>query len=108
MPLLREGCIVDDRWTLLPEDATLTPESDLIVSLERWQAERDRLLIDLSFNSSRLEGNTYSLLETQRLIELGKPFDYKVDGDTAVLEIPPRPGLTRRTSTYQYTLQIKK
>lgn len=31
----------------------------------------DRLLIDLSWNSSRLEGNTYSLLETKRLIELG-------------------------------------
>lgn len=30
-----------------------------------------RLLIDLSWNSSRLEGYTYSLLETQRLIELG-------------------------------------
>jgi len=32
----------------------------------------DRLLIDLSWNSSRLEGNTYSLLETQRLLELGE------------------------------------
>lgn len=31
-----------------------------------------RLLIDLSWNSSRLEGNTYSLLETRRLIELGE------------------------------------
>ena len=31
-----------------------------------------RLLIDLSWNSSRLEGNTYSLLETQRLIDLGE------------------------------------
>ena len=31
-----------------------------------------RLLIDLSFNSCRLEGNTYSLLETKRLIELGR------------------------------------
>jgi len=29
-----------------------------------------RLLIDLSWNSSRLEGNTYSLLETERLFEL--------------------------------------
>jgi Fic family protein len=29
-----------------------------------------RLLVDLSWNSSRLEGNTYSLLETQRLVEL--------------------------------------
>lgn len=32
----------------------------------------DRLLIDLSWNSSRLEGNTYSLLETDHLIQMGK------------------------------------
>jgi Fic/DOC family protein len=32
----------------------------------------NRLLIDLSWNSSRLEGNTYSLLDTTRLIELGE------------------------------------
>ena len=32
----------------------------------------DRLLIDLSWNSSRIEGNTYSLLETKRLIEIGE------------------------------------
>ncbi|MGB7354156.1 MAG: Fic family protein [Acidobacteriaceae bacterium] len=31
----------------------------------------NRLLIDLSWNSSRLEGNTYSLLDTKRLIEFG-------------------------------------
>lgn len=30
-----------------------------------------RLLIDLSWNSSRLEGNTYSLLDTERLIKQG-------------------------------------
>ena len=32
----------------------------------------NRLLIDLSWNSSRLEGNTYSLLDTWRLIEAGE------------------------------------
>ena len=31
----------------------------------------NRLLIDLSWNSSRLEGNTYSLLDTTRLLEIG-------------------------------------
>lgn len=31
----------------------------------------NRLLIDLSWNSSRLEGNTYSLLDTRRLIAFG-------------------------------------
>ena len=32
----------------------------------------DRLLIDLSWASSRMEGNTYSLLETERLISFGE------------------------------------
>lgn len=32
----------------------------------------NRLLIDLSWNSSRLEGNTYSLLDTRRLIDFGQ------------------------------------
>lgn len=37
----------------------------------------NRLLIDLSWNSSRLEGNTYSLLDTERLIEQGEADDTK-------------------------------
>ena len=37
----------------------------------------NRLLIDLSWNSSRLEGNTYSLLDTTRLIELGEESEGK-------------------------------
>ena len=36
-----------------------------------------RLLIDLSWNSSRLEGNTYSLLETERLLQLGESAEGK-------------------------------
>jgi Fic family protein len=36
-----------------------------------------RLLIDLSWNSSRLEGNTYSLLETERLLEVGEAAEGK-------------------------------
>jgi len=32
----------------------------------------ERLLVDLTWNSSRLEGNTYSLLETERLMELSE------------------------------------
>lgn len=37
----------------------------------------DRLIIDLSWNSSRLEGNTYSILETQRLFDIGEGADGK-------------------------------
>ena len=36
-----------------------------------------RLLIDLSWNSSRLEGNTYSLLDTSRLLEHGEEAEGK-------------------------------
>nr|WP_320133474.1 Fic family protein [uncultured Holophaga sp.] len=36
-----------------------------------------RLLIDLSWNSSRLEGNTYSLLDTEKLIEWGETAEGK-------------------------------
>lgn len=45
----------------------------------------DRLLIDLSWNSSRLEGNTYSLLETQRLLELGENADGKDTQETQMI-----------------------
>jgi len=37
----------------------------------------NRLLIDLSWASSRLEGNTYSRLDTQRLIEFGQAAEGK-------------------------------
>lgn len=37
----------------------------------------NRLLLDLSWNSSRLEGNTYSLLDTERLIVQGEADDSK-------------------------------
>jgi hypothetical protein len=36
-----------------------------------------RLLIDLSWNSSRLEGNTYSLIDTRRLIAFGEAAEGK-------------------------------
>lgn len=44
-----------------------------------------RLLIDLSWNSSRLEGNTYSLLETQRLLELGEAAEGKAAEETQMI-----------------------
>jgi len=44
-----------------------------------------RLLIDLSWNSSRLEGNTYSLIDTQRLIAFGKSALGKSATDTQMI-----------------------
>jgi hypothetical protein len=45
----------------------------------------NRVLIDLSWNSSRLEGNTYSLLETQRLLEYGERSDKQSTQDAQML-----------------------
>lgn len=44
-----------------------------------------RLLIDLSWNSSRLEGNTYSLLDTERLIAAGIVADDKSATDAQMI-----------------------
>lgn len=44
-----------------------------------------RLLIDLSWNSSRLEGNTYSLLDTQRLISQGHEADNKTAAEAQMV-----------------------
>lgn len=45
----------------------------------------NRLLIDLSCNSSRLEGNSYSLLETERLVMLGQVTEGKSRLDTQMI-----------------------
>jgi len=45
----------------------------------------ERLLIDLSYNSSRLEGNTYSKLDTQKLVEEGISAEGKIHEDTVMI-----------------------
>ena len=44
-----------------------------------------RLLIDLSYNSSRLEGNTYSRLDTQKLVEEDITAEGKVHEETVMI-----------------------
>ena len=45
----------------------------------------NRLFIDLSWNSSRLEGNTYSLLDTKRLLEAGAEAEGKDRRDAQMI-----------------------
>jgi Fic family protein len=44
-----------------------------------------RLLIDLSWNSSRLEGNTYSLLETEELFQAGRSGDAQLSNEAVMI-----------------------
>lgn len=62
---------VDERAELAKESATLLGSEQPAGTYARNILQR--LLIDLSWNSSRLEGNTYSLLDTERLLSQGEP-----------------------------------
>jgi fido (protein-threonine AMPylation protein)/DNA-binding transcriptional ArsR family regulator len=44
-----------------------------------------RLLIDLSWNSSRLEGNTFSLLETEQLFQAGRSGDAQLSNEAVMI-----------------------
>ncbi|MFI5343807.1 MAG: Fic family protein [Chlamydiales bacterium] len=45
----------------------------------------DRFVVELAWNSSRLEGNTYTVLETERLLEQGEPGEGKSFAETQMI-----------------------
>ncbi len=44
MPLLKDGRLLDDPWVALGEDEPAPESGAIIVSLDRWQTERETLL----------------------------------------------------------------
>lgn len=50
-----------------------------------WKKELERLAIDLSWKSSQIEGNTYSLLETERLLKEKETADGKTKEEAIML-----------------------
>ena len=50
-----------------------------------YRKEMERLSIDLSWKSSQIEGNTYSLLETERLLRESKTADGKTKEEAVML-----------------------
>lgn len=52
---------------------------------EEYRKEMERLGIDLSWKSSQIEGNTYSLLETERLLRESKTADGKTKEEAVML-----------------------
>jgi Fic family protein len=55
------------------------------LSKESYKKEFERLAIDLSWKSSQIEGNTYSLLETERLLKEQKHADGKTRDEATML-----------------------
>ena len=55
------------------------------LSQNEYNKEMERLGIDLSWKSSQIEGNTYSLLETERLLKESKTADGKTQEEAVML-----------------------
>lgn len=55
------------------------------MSQNEYNKEMERLGIDLSWKSSQIEGNTYSLLETERLLRESKTADGKTQEEAIML-----------------------
>lgn len=55
------------------------------MSVNEYRKEMERLGIDLSWKSSQIEGNTYSLLETERLLRESKTADGKTKEEAIML-----------------------
>lgn len=55
------------------------------ISESQYRKEMERLGIDLSWKSSQIEGNTYSLLETERLLRENKTADGKTKEEAVML-----------------------
>lgn len=97
---LRNPCTYQSKWI----DAYIPNETFYLTSAQRallqQRSERNyqhdvagtyarhiynRLMIDLSYNSSRLEGNTYSLLQTEKLLLEGESDSGKLDEEKVMI-----------------------
>lgn len=69
--------------------------SDLI-----HQKELERFVIELSWKSSKIEGNTYTILDTERLIREGIPAEGKTKDETVMI--------LNHKKAFDYILEIKQ
>ncbi len=95
-----------DKLTVLQNEFTKNI-SDL--SDFQYQKELERLAIDLSWKSSQIEGNTYSLLETERLLKEKETADGK-SKDEAIMLLNHKDAIdfTVENPDYLFPLTVSK
>jgi uncharacterized protein (DUF934 family) len=71
MPVLDHGHEIEDRWTDLADDAPLPATGGVIVSLDRWRAERDALIARGQPVGVRLKSNQLATELADDLAHLG-------------------------------------
>lgn len=57
MPLIRDGQIVEDTWTHIDDESALPESGDVIVSLQRFQSEREALRARVGRTGVTLDNN---------------------------------------------------
>ena len=75
----------DDEIALLNELQAEFKQHISEMTENEYRKEMERLGIDLSWKSSQIEGNTYSLLETERLLRESKTADGKTKEEAVML-----------------------
>ena len=75
----------DDEMVLLKELQAEFRQHISEMTENEYRKEMERLGIDLSWKSSQIEGNTYSLLETERLLRESKTADGKTKEEAVML-----------------------
>ncbi len=74
----------EERRRLSDAQATFRANMDTLTDAE-YRKEMERLGVDLSWKSSQIEGNTYSLLETERLLREKQTADGKTKEEAVML-----------------------
>lgn len=83
--LAKVSLFTDDETARLNELQEIFKNNISKLSEPEYKKELDHLAIDLSWKSSQIEGNTYSLLETERLLKEQKTADGKTRDEATML-----------------------
>ena len=75
----------EDELNLLNALQTEYQQHIQVMTDNEYRKEMERLGVDLSWKSSQIEGNTYSLLETERLVRESKTADGKTKEEAVML-----------------------
>ena len=83
--LSKEKLFTEDEFSRLKNLQATYKENTLKLSDSEFKKEQERLAIDLIWKSSQIEGNTYSLLETERLLKEKETAEGKTKDDAIML-----------------------
>ncbi len=83
--LSNEKLFTEDEFNRLKNLQATYKENTSKLTDSEFKKEQERLAIDLSWKSSQIEGNTYSLLETERLLKEKETAEGKTKDDAIML-----------------------